>query len=498
MRDLPSLIARALNAPLLIAPAKMDAVLDAIGPRLLGQAALAPTSGSERPERLASVLAPYETSAGTPVTQQGVAILPIVGTMVRRGSWVDAESGTASYGGIETMVRDALADPEVSAVLLDLDTMGGEAGGVFDTADMIAAAARASGKPLWAHANDAALSAGYALAVAADKIWVTRTGEVGSIGVVAAHVDRSAQDAAAGLKWTYIYAGKHKVDGNPHQPLTAPVLADIQAEIDRLYGMFVGHVAARRKLDPAAVRATEARVYSGEQAIALGLADKIGTLAEAAAALAGTGRRGNTSQIRRGFASPVSTSTMEGGLADTTNLEPGAEANTAEPGETQLEANPAPADPALTTASASSGEAGAFEEPAAVAERAAALAAVASFAAKHGTALDLPAMIREGVSAERATALAIVAALATKQGVEFDLAAAIRDGVTADAANRQVLDAMARRDEETPTLTMVPTSADAGQPVGSRSTGNATASRSLWDRVLAKRNRINPTGKAGN
>jgi hypothetical protein len=121
---------------------------------------------------------------------------------------------------------------------------GGEVGGLFDLVDRIHAIRAASGKPIWAIAAEAALSAAYAIASAADRIYVTQTGEAGSIGVVAVHVDESGADAQDGLAWTFIHAGARKVDGNPHQPLSDHARADLQADVDLMYGRFVAVVAA--------------------------------------------------------------------------------------------------------------------------------------------------------------------------------------------------------------------------------------------------------------
>ena len=119
---------------------------------------------------------------------------------------------------------------------------------------------------------------------------MTRTGEVGSIGVVAVHVDESAADTKAGLAWTYVFAGETKIDGNSHQPLSERARATIQADVDQLYTQLCGLVASNRRLTREAVRATDAAVYRGEAAIRAGLADRIGTLdlaiAEMAAAVA--------------------------------------------------------------------------------------------------------------------------------------------------------------------------------------------------------------------
>ena len=104
---------------------------------------------------------------------------------------------------------------------------------------------------------------------------LTPSGGAGSIGVVAMHVDVSAAMADAGVKVTYITAGDHKVDGNPYEPLSADVKADIQAEINTIRDAFVARVARNRKLSNQAVLDTQARCYYAADALSLGLVDVI-------------------------------------------------------------------------------------------------------------------------------------------------------------------------------------------------------------------------------
>ena len=133
--------------------------------------------------------------------------------------------------------------------------------------------------------DDRACSAAYALAAACDMVYVSRTACVGSVGVVAYHEDRSAADSMAGVRIEYVYAGKHKIDANPHEPLTDQARVAVQAEVDRLYDLFAETVAACRGLSVDAVRATEAGIYFGADAITAGLADRIGTISDAIAGL---------------------------------------------------------------------------------------------------------------------------------------------------------------------------------------------------------------------
>lgn len=135
-------------------------------------------------------------------------------------------------------------------------------------------------------ANDDAFSAAYAIACSAERIYLTRTGGVGSIGVIALHVDQTQRDALDGYRYTAIYAGDRKNDLSPHLPLSNEASTALQREVDRLYEMFVSTVATNRGLDAQAVRDTQAGLFYAGDAIEAGFADAIGTADDALRALA--------------------------------------------------------------------------------------------------------------------------------------------------------------------------------------------------------------------
>lgn len=259
---LPHLASRLYGTPLLVARSKLEIILAALGDRI------------GWPE-LQSAL-PVPAPRSQPDAPPGIAIIPIHGTLVRRSIGLEAASGLTSYGEIGAMVEAALGDPAVTGILLDVDSPGGEAGGVFELAERIRAADAV--KPIWAIASDSAFSAAYAIACAASRIVVTRTGGVGSVGVIAMHVDQSVRDAQEGFRYTAITAGARKNDFSPHDKLSNEAAARLQAEVDRLYEIFVSHVAAMRGLDADMVRATEAGLFFGPEAIAAGLVDGEGSL----------------------------------------------------------------------------------------------------------------------------------------------------------------------------------------------------------------------------
>jgi signal peptide peptidase SppA len=331
-------------------------------------------------------------------------------------------------------------DASVRGVILDVDSPGGEVGGLFDLVEQINAIRSANAKPLWAVANEGALSAAYAIACAADRLYVTRTGEVGSIGVVAVHVDESGADAKAGLAWTFVFAGDRKVDGNAHEPLSERARATIQADVDRLYSEFCGLVAANRGLSPEAVRGTNAAIYRGELAIRAGLADRLGTLDLAIAEMAAELDRSTST---RALINP----TMKRSLSMATNETEQIEDQPREPQQPTDSAPPAaeaPPDPA----------------PAPVA---------AELASDRGVAERLRAEFAE---------VAAVATQAARLGVTVDAADALKKGIAPDALRRSVLDILAARAEATTVIAAAPSTPVAGDsPIVRRARERAAAAR---------------------
>ena len=288
MTYLPRIAGRLFNAPLLVLPETALTVAanlsDRLGvdmegvdlPRAAGRDGLRPRAFLDDDSDRRDDDAPYSI-------HDGIATIAIHGELVNRGSWLDAYSGLVSYDGLTAALRQAEADPAVSGILLDIDSPGGEAAGCMETADVVRDVAGT--KPVAAFVNGLGCSAAYALAAGCTDITVTPSAMVGSIGVVMMHVDRSAALGKAGLKPTLIHAGAHKVDGHSTAPLADDVRDRLQARIDGAYDLFVGSVVSHRPMTDAAVRATEAGVFMGAEAVKIGLADRVGTLDDAVASL---------------------------------------------------------------------------------------------------------------------------------------------------------------------------------------------------------------------
>lgn len=213
----------------------------------------------------------------------GVLQIPVKGVLLHDFPWQYGAWATG-YEYIWQAFKRGQADGNVRGVAFIEDTPGGMVAGCFDLVDRIYGTENR--KPLRSFAMESAYSAGYAIASVADSITVSRTGGVGSIGVVTMHVDVSKALDKMGLKITFIHFGKHKVDGNSYEPLPADVEKRIQARIDELGEVFVASVARNRGMDAQAIRDTEALCFTATEAVSNGLADAIGSLDDAVAAFA--------------------------------------------------------------------------------------------------------------------------------------------------------------------------------------------------------------------
>lgn len=213
----------------------------------------------------------------------GILMIPVKGVLLNDFSWQDGEWATG-YTYIRKALERGLADPDVKGIAFVINSGGGEVAGNFDLVDRIYDAR--SEKPIRAFASEFAYSAAYAIASAAEKITVARTGGVGSIGVVTSRVDYSKALESAGIKVHLIHYGKNKVDSYSSVPLTDEAKARIQDRVNELGEIFVSTVARNRDLDADAIRETEASTFTASQATSNRLADEIGSLDDAVAAFA--------------------------------------------------------------------------------------------------------------------------------------------------------------------------------------------------------------------
>ncbi|MBS7669343.1 S49 family peptidase [Croceicoccus gelatinilyticus] len=283
------IIARLFNQPLAVLPQTAKVVLGAVGDRLDVSQLFVPTDGralalGELEAMAADARVEIEARGGVDrragsvaaerlmFVHAGVAHVVIRGETVAENG-IGPSSGFTGYDGIAASVESADNDPNVRGILLDIDSPGGEVAGLYECASILMA--RRGKKPMRAMIRGMGCSAAYALACCADEVTVHELGYAGSIGTIAMHADFSGALEKDGIKVTMFTGGAHKADGNPFEPLPEDVARDIQSRIDIATSRFVAHVAEARGIGEDAVRAQEARIYSGEAAVTAGLADKV-------------------------------------------------------------------------------------------------------------------------------------------------------------------------------------------------------------------------------
>lgn len=274
--DYQRLLTRLLNKPHLVTPDRARLLLGVLAPRaglngLLfdeGNSDAAPVSL----EVLASEWDGKRADRKIYHVENGVAIIPISGTLVSKLGTLNPYSGMTGYDGLIIKLSEALSDEDVKGIALDFESPGGEVHSeLFELSDLIASAE----KPVWAICSDYAYSAAYWLASQCDRIFVPSCGGVGSVGAVVLHADMTKAYEEMGVKVTVLRAGSRKMEVNPYEALPAEAAQEIQKELEGLRVDFATAVATGRGLDVKDVLATEARTLSGQEAVNLGFADEV-------------------------------------------------------------------------------------------------------------------------------------------------------------------------------------------------------------------------------
>jgi len=216
-----------------------------------------------------------------------VAVIPIIGAISRYQSyWARIfGSGSATVDDIQSQIDDALNDPSVTSIVLEIDSPGGQVAGIADLADSIRSAAGV--KPVVAFVSDLGASAAYWLCAAASKIVVSQSAFVGSIGVVATYVDTSKMDEAIG--WQEIEIVSSQSPKKRPDPASDDGRAQIQSQVDGIADIFIGAVADFRgtSTDDVLAHFGQGDVVLADAAVSLGMADSVGIFSDALA-LAGT------------------------------------------------------------------------------------------------------------------------------------------------------------------------------------------------------------------
>ncbi|MBP0492177.1 S49 family peptidase [Pararoseomonas indoligenes] len=288
MSDLfPRLAQRIFNTPLALHPQKAEVALTALAERL-GIARVARADGAslafDEDEDLGFDDEARPCRAGYDLVG-GVALIQVEGMLVQKTGTLRPYSGMTGYDGLRANFLTAMEDPLAEAIVLDLNSGGGEVAGCFDLADLIYASRGL--KPIWAICSECAYSAAYALASACDRVTVPRTGGTGSVGVVTMLVDYSKAIERSGLAVHFVHYGSRKMEETRamHGGVKPDLLERIQRDVDVMGELFVATVARNRNMSVEAVRAQQADYYLGAAGVQAGLADAVMAPDEALMAL---------------------------------------------------------------------------------------------------------------------------------------------------------------------------------------------------------------------
>jgi signal peptide peptidase SppA len=262
------IIAAAVNTPWAIDPVKL-AVIESL---------LARKARGETIPQYEIEAAKQKQRKSGPTPPGGVGLVPIYGTITQRADLFTEWSGGTSTEKVGQQIDGYAADPNVKAIVLDVDSPGGSVYGVAELADKIRAVAK--DKKVIGVANSEAASAAYWLLAQASEVVVTPSGQVGSIGVYVMHVDQSEAMKLVGRSVTFVSAGERKVAGNSYGPLDSLGKEELQKSVDDYYALFTGAVAKGRGRSKSTVQNGFGKggMVRAEEAVAEGMADKVGTL----------------------------------------------------------------------------------------------------------------------------------------------------------------------------------------------------------------------------
>ena len=206
-----------------------------------------------------------------------VALVKVHGLMAKRMNLFQQVSGGVSTQMLANTITELALNDNVASIVLDIDSPGGTVDGTMAAARAVKEASAI--KPVVAFSDGMIASGAYWLGSAADQVYIDNdTVQVGSIGVYMTHTDTSDAEKAEGVKVTHITSGRYKAIGM--RPLTDETLEDLQAQCDHLYSLFVNEVAENRGMNSADVleKSAEGRIFTGQQALAVGLVDGVSTL----------------------------------------------------------------------------------------------------------------------------------------------------------------------------------------------------------------------------
>lgn len=281
-RSFPHIAQQLLDRPLLLHPHKAEVLICALQHKL-GIVSMETVDGITLDAKamldkaaLARDAVRDRSNGKTFHVDGDIAVIPVDGVLVHKYGWLDPMSGFTGYDGLSTKLRDAMRDPDIYGIWLDIDSPGGSVAGLFAFVEELALSTQGEGgKPIYAWVNEMACSAAYAIASVCDKVYGPQDAMVGSIGAVIVHTEASQALEENGIKVSIIRAGDRKYRGSAYEPLDSKTAKKLQKAVDDSRQRFARLVSIGRNIDIKDVLATEADWFEGEEARQRGLLDAV-------------------------------------------------------------------------------------------------------------------------------------------------------------------------------------------------------------------------------
>jgi len=284
--QLPLIFQAAFCEPLALENSHFHAIAGVLLPRMTGKASAADLGelmAADKPHKFGHQRAGLATGrTNMDGTRDGryfntlegradVAIIPFNGVLAKNAGFIqEACLGMVSHDRIAHAVGQAMSDSEIRTIVFDVNSPGGQVVGTPELSALIKTAGEM--KQTYAFVDYMMASAAVYAGIQANETYITPSAKIGSIGTILGILDDSVRMQMEGLKLEVFAAGTHKALGSPGRPLSEADRKYLQSIVDEANAGFVVAVKEARP-DVAKEVLTEAKVYTGAQALGLGLVD---------------------------------------------------------------------------------------------------------------------------------------------------------------------------------------------------------------------------------
>jgi ClpP class serine protease len=280
MKSYPAILGTLFNTLHCILPSKLEDIATFVESAAAGTLVAMEPPEQRQPYCLSADGRDVSVSDITSAGPGYVAVLPLFGTMFQHGSMEMNASGGTSTEQFGRQFSALNASPAVKTIVIEAHTPGGQVWGTEELSNLIYAARGRT--RVVTIVNSQMASAGLWVGTAAEQVFITPGGEMGSVGVVSMHVDVSQSEEKRGIKRTLIATPDKKIAGHPWAPLDSETAVEWHSKIEGTMDRFVNALARNRRVSTDHVRAKfgGGGMLTSRQAVNARMADGVATLNE--------------------------------------------------------------------------------------------------------------------------------------------------------------------------------------------------------------------------